>query len=136
MTYSQFAQTLLPIASRRRETAPADVAPASVQEREALRRTTADMVRARVGLVMNWKILQLFLAHSQTEISLAGFQRSDWLGYRREALKWGLRSLERRGFLCSRQSPREPRTYWLTEDPGVRDELAVCLTYYGASHTG
>ena len=69
MTYSQFDQALLPIASHRRETAPAGVAPASVQEREALRRTTADMVRARVGLVMNWKILQLFLAHSQTEIT-------------------------------------------------------------------
>ena len=127
MTYKRFDQALRLTASRRRETAPPGVAPASVQEREALRRTTADMVRARVGLVMNWKILQVFLAHSHTEITLAGFQRFGWLGYRREALKWGLRSLERCAFLCSRQLPNEPRTYWLTEDPEVRDELAVCL---------
>ena len=118
MTYSQFDQALLPIASSRQETAPAGVAPASVQEREAIRRTTAEMVRARVGLVINWKILQVFLAQSHTEITLAGLQRFGGRGYRREALKWGLRSLERRGFLCSRQSPREPRTYWLTEIRG------------------
>jgi hypothetical protein len=85
---------------------------------------------------MTYSYFDLFLAHSHTEITLAGFQRFGWLGYRREALKWGLRSLERRAFLCSRQSPREPRAYWLTEDPGVRDELAVCLAYYGASQTG
>jgi hypothetical protein len=97
----------------------------------AQRRHSADMVRARVGLAMNWRVLQVFLAHPHAEITLAGLQRLGCVDYRREALKWSLRALERRAFLCSRQSAREPRHYWLTDDPKVRAELALCLTYYG-----
>jgi hypothetical protein len=89
---------------------------------------------------MSCKILQVFLAHPNAEITLPGLE---WLAqgnYRREALRWGLRALERRASLRSRTRAPGLRCYWLTDDPEVRAALKYCLIYYGArpgnSHPG
>jgi hypothetical protein len=98
--------------------------------RDAVARATADTVRARIGLAMNWRILQVFLAHPFVEVTRQGLERLGCTGYPREALGWGLRALERGGFLRSRRLARGQRCYWLTDDPAVRAELQLCLAVY------
>jgi hypothetical protein len=100
-------------------------------QRSASTKAAADMVRARIGLAMNWRILQVFLDHPDFELTLDGLQHLWRTEYRRQALSWGLRALERRGFLHSRRGLGGQRVYWLSDDPAIRIELALCLEYYG-----
>lgn len=101
------------------------VAPGDVQAR-----ATADVVRARIGLAMNWNILRVFLAHPDAELTVDGLLRMGCEGYGRAALIWGLRVLERRGFLRSSRVAPAQRWYRLSEDPAVRTGLQLCLRYY------
>ncbi len=93
-------------------------------------RATADLVRARIGLAMNWNILQVLLAHPDAELTVDGLLRLGCEGYGRAALIWSLRVLERRGFLRSSRVAPALRRYRLTEDPTVSTGLQLCLRYY------
>jgi hypothetical protein len=80
---------------------------------------------------MNWRVLQLFLAHPNAELTVLGVRRLAAAEYPQDALTWSLRSLERRGFLYSRRPPGGQRRYWLTEAPDLRAALQICLDYFG-----
>lgn len=94
-------------------------------------KAAADAVRARIGLAMNWKILQVFLAHPDFALTLEGLQHRCHTEYRRQSLNWGLRVLERQAFLRSRRGLGGRRAYWLSNDPAIRAGLALCGAYYG-----
>ena len=62
-------------------------------ERDA--QAAAEAVRARVGVSLNWQILQVFLGYPDCELTVHGLGGLE----RRDALNWGLRALRRRGVL-------------------------------------
>jgi hypothetical protein len=66
-------------------------------ERDA--QAAAEAVRARVGVSLNWQILQVFLGYPDWELTVHGLRGLERRGYRRDALNWGLRALRRRGVL-------------------------------------
>jgi hypothetical protein len=92
----------------------------------------AEAVRARVGVTLNWQLLQVFLGYPDCELTVHGLGGLERRGYRRNALNWALRALQRRGVLQSRRSVLGHRHYWLTDDAKIRAQRQLCRGYPGA----